>query len=231
MQKKVVLGMVALAVTMSFSNAFAANTARSSEMLADYSKQIKEVAFGKGLTAKGLTSQQAKIAQDKLINNLELPAGKNNALTLSLKGDSDKASQRLDHLATIVAAKKMAATIAKTDATEGQSLESAANASAKLIANSSLVGARKVGKDLNAQEMAEVTDALTKLESLPETILTRFSTLERDSYTQILERHDQLIDSGAKGSAEEAFIQAIMDVKKIDRTKALEVARKLKECV
>ncbi len=235
MKKKFVIGMVALATTMSFSTSFAAPGGAvakpAREALVDYAKQIKETAFGKGMTAKGLDAQQTKTAQDRLINELQLSSGKNNALAVSLKADTTLSAQRLDNLATIVAAKKMAAEMSKTDAAEAKSIEDAAMASAKLLANSSLTGARKSGKDLNANEMAETTSALSKLESLPESILTRFSKAERDSYTQILERHDVLVEQGAKGSSEEAFIQAIMDVKKVDRTKALETVRKLKECV
>lgn len=234
MKKKLMIGMAALTLAMAFSPAHAApvggaKTAR--EALVEYSKQIKESAFGKGMTAKGLSGQQVKIAQDKIINELQLSSGKNNALSMALKADASKSAQRLDNLATIVAAKKMATEISKTDAAEGQSISAAATATAKLIANSSLTGARTSSKELNTTEMAEVTAALTKLESLPETILTRFSKAERDSYTQIIERHDQIVESGKKSSSEDAFIEAIMEVKKVDRTKALEVAKKLKECV
>ena len=145
--------------------------------------------------------------------------------------DSAKSAERLDSLATVIAAKKMAVEISKTDAAEGKSIDAAASASAKLLANASLTGARKSAKELNPSELTDTTQALTKLESLPEGILTRFSKAERDSYTQIIERHDQLIETGAKSTSEEAFVQAIMDVKKVDKTKAMEIVRKLKECV
>ncbi len=231
MKKGIVIGMLALATTMSFTVASAAPVKTTREVLVDYTKQIKEAAFGKAMTAKGLSGQQVKVAQDKLINELQLSSGKNNSLAIALKSEPGKSAERLDSLATIVAAKKMATEISKKDSAEGQSIDAAATASATLLANSALTGARKSGKELNAQEMAETTAALQKLETLPEAILTRFSKAERDSYTKIIERHDQIIESGKKGSSEEAFIEAIMEVKKVDRAKALEVVRKLKECV
>lgn len=234
MKKKLMIGMAALTLAMAFSPAHAApvgGVRSPREALVEYSKQIKEAAFGKGMTAKGLSGQQVKIAQDKIINELQLTSGKNNALSMALKGDAVKSAQRLDNLATIVAAKKMASELSKSDAAEGQSIDAAATATAKLIANSALTGARTSSKELSAAEMTEVTAALNKLESLPETILTRFTKAERDSYTQIIERHDQIIESGKKSTSEDAFIDAIMEVKKIDRTKALEVVKKLKECV
>ncbi len=234
MKKVFIIGMVALATTMSFSVSHAAGSigAKSvKESLVDYTKQIKEVAFGKGGTAKGLSAQQALVARDKMINELNLPAGKNNTLAMSLTSDAAKSSQRLENLATVIAAKKMSAEISKQDAAEGKSISEAATASAKLLANASLTGARKTAKELNATELTETTAALSKLEALPEVILTRFSKAERDSYTKIIEKHDELVEIGAKSTSEEAFVQAIMDVKKVDKAKALEIVRKLKECV
>ena len=232
MKKKVLVGLMTITALSFAAPTFAAPAARSArEVLVDYTKQVKDAAFGKGRKASALSEQQVKAAQDSMIKELQLSGDKNNGLIASLSADSAKRAQRLENLATIVAAKRMAPELAKSDAKEASSLEAAAVASAKLLSNSSLIGARKSGKDLSSQEMAETTEALAKLESMPEMILTRFNKVERDSYTQILEKHDQLISTAAKGSAEEAFIQAIMDVKKVDKAKALEVVKKLKECV
>ncbi len=234
MKKAIIFGMAALATTMSLSVAQAAPGGGAKpvrEALVEYTRQVKLAAFGKAMTSKGLDAQKLKVAQDKIIQELNLSSGKNNALSMALKADPAKSAQRLDNLATIVAAKKMAGEISKQDSAEGQSIDAAAVASAKLMANSSLTGARKSAKDLNAAELSETSSALTKLESLPEAILTRFSKAERDSYTQIIERHDALIESAKKGTSEEAFVEAIMEVKGVDKAKAMEIVRKLKECV
>lgn len=233
MKKAFVIGMAALVTTMSLSMAHAAPGSAKPlrEALVEYTKQVKEAAFGKSQTSSGLSAQQIKIAQDKIINELSLTSGKNNALSMSLKADPAKSSQRLDNLATVVAAKKMAAEISKKDSAEGQSIDAAATASAKLMANAYLTGARKSAKELNASELADASAALAKLETLPEAILTRFTKAERDSFTQIIERHDTIVESGKKGTSEEAFVDAIMEVKGVDKAKALEIVRKLKECV
>lgn len=239
--KKFVLGM-AIAVTSSVTmNAFAVGTTGAKsvrESLVDYTKQVKEFAFGKGGTGSGLSGQQAKAARDKLVSELHLPSGKANALSIAITSDSSKSGQRLDNLATIIAAKKMAVEIAKQDASEGKSIEEAAMASAKLLANASLTGARSetrgsqsTGSLLSAEETSDTTAALLKLETLPEEILTKFSKAERDSYTQIINRHDKIVEMGTMKTSEEAFIQSIMDVKKVDKAKAMEIAKKLKECV
>lgn len=227
MKTKLVFGMVALATTMAFSSAHAAGGVKM-EVLRDYSKQVKEVIFGKGQSAKGLNAQQAKVAQDKMLNELNLP-GKNADLNIAIAADTARSAQRLDNLATIVAVKKVATSLEKTDAVEAKSINDAADAGAKLIANSSLIGASEA-KILSKSEAAEVREALLKGETLIESMVMNFSKAERDSYSEIINKHDELLASG-KMTAEDAFVQAIMDVKKVDKTKALEIVKKLKECV
>ncbi len=232
MKKQLIAGMLAIATIAAAAAPHFAHAATTKgavkEALADYSAKIKESAFGAGKTAKGLSAQQLKVARDKIIKELNLDGSKVNSLSTAVAMDSG----RLDALATIVAAKKMATEVARTDASEAKSIEDAANATAKLLANSTLVGQNKsAAKDLDAAQLKETTDSLVKLESITETILVRFDKAERDSFTQVLNKHDQLIDSGAKQTSEEAFVQAIMDVKKVSKDKALEIVRKLKECV
>ena len=226
----ILVGMV-LSVTLTAGSAFAApGKINVRDSLVDYTATVKKAAFGPSASAKPQSGQALKEAQNKLISELNLPASKNSALMMSL-ADASKAGQRMDNLATVIAAKKMSAEVAKVDATQAKSIEAAAEASAKLLANSALTGARTTAKELSQTELADVSSALLKLESLPESILTKFDARERDSYTAILNKHDQIVESGVKSSSEEAFVQAIMDVKKVDKTKALEIVKKLKECV
>ncbi|MNJ93496.1 hypothetical protein D3C87_111780 [compost metagenome] len=233
MKKAMMIGIVALATSVSFTTAMAAPGAAAKaprEMLSDYSKTMKEY-FNKIGANKGITTQNRAQIEKMLETDLELSGAAKTALMSSLTGSSKEVlAVRIESLATIIAAKKMSADLAKVDAVEATSIEAAVKASAKLIANANMIGAVKEVKTLNKEELTLVRDALAKLESLPTDILIKFSKTERDSYTEILNRHDQLAETGTKGSAEEAFIQAIMDVKKVDKTKALEIARKLKEC-
>lgn len=234
MKKTMMIGMVALMATVSFSTAMAAPAAAAKaprEMLADYSKTMKEY-FNKMGANKGVTAQNRAQIEKMLETDLELSGTAKTSLMQSLmSAPKDTVANRMESLASIIAAKKMSADIAKVDAAEAASIDAALKASTKLLANSNMVGAFKEVKTLNKEELSLVRDALVRLESLPTDILVKFSKAERDSYTEILSRHDQLAETGTKGSAEEAFVQAIMEVKKIDKTKALELARKLKECV
>lgn len=231
MKKRLVLGMVAtVLLSTAIGHAASVSKVNVKESLTEYTLSVKKAAFGGSHEASGLSGKALKDAQNKIINELELSSSKNSSLSMALS-DTAKAPQRMESLATVIAAKKMATEIAKVDVAEGKSIEAAANASVMLISNSSLTGARTTAKELSTTELADVTSALVKLETLPEAILTKFDARERDSYTAILNKHDQLIESAKKGSSEEAFVQAIMDVKKVDRVKALEMVKKLKECV
>lgn len=223
MKKALLIGMVAFTASI----AFAAPVKSAKEMLVDYTKQAREHVYGKAGSAKGLENSALSAVKENLLKQLEMP-GMANKLRPALSGKSG--ADRMDSLVTIVAAKKMSVEISKKDSVEGQSIEAAANASAKLIANADIVGAKK-SSDLNAQEAELVSTALTKAETLPTRILTEFSKAERDSYTQVIEKYDQLNQMGSKKSAEDNFVRAIMEVKKVDKAKALEIARKLKECV
>lgn len=195
------------------------------ELLVDYTKQVREFMYGKGKSAKTTNQETAK---NRIVEHLELPGARGKEILMSLSGE--KADARMDALVTIIAAKKMSTEIAKKDAQEAASLNEAANATAKLIANHYLLG-EKPSKELTADQLNLVREAILKAEVLPSRILTEFSRAERDAYTQILEKFDSLNQQVSQRSAEENFILAIMEVKKVDRTKALEVAKKLKECV
>ncbi len=229
MNNKAILGMIVIAATMSFSSAMAAGAAKAN--LVEYSKQVKE-AYSTGLTTgKGSPVQRKERMQDQMINTLKLDAQTAVNLKVAIN-NSSKSAERMDNLLTIIAANRMAKEVSKTDPVEGKSLEDGAAAAAKLLSCSPLFGDGRPAKTLNASEMKEVTESLAKLETLAGPILTQFSKAERESYTKILEQFDASIrQGGTSKTAEEVFVQAVMDAKNIDRTKALELIKKLKECV
>lgn len=202
------------------------------ESLKDYSGKVKETAFGKGVTsAKTLAETSQKQTQDKLINWLKLDGSEANRLSTSLNMDSAHRAERLDALASIVAVKEMIRGGSVADVNEAKSLDAASTAAAQLLSHARLTGKMpaEMVKDLNSAELADTVSALKKLESLPESILVSFEMKERDSYTAIMNRHNELVNSNPK-SSEENFVQAIMDVKKISKDKALELVRRLKDC-
>ncbi len=235
MKKQMIMGMTVLAVSLSFSiHAVAGATAGKSlkETMADYKEDMKKV-IEKSLNQNNMSLEQAKAAREKIVAEVKMDEGKRDSLVSALSGNGDLAKQRLDSLATIIAVQKMVPGISAKNPAEGQSLNDASKAAAQLIADANLTGAARPQdvKTLNSLELSDTTAALKKLETLPEAFLIRFESTERDSYTQVLNKRAELVDSAKYASSEEAFVQAIMDVKKVSKDKAMEIVRKLKECV
>jgi hypothetical protein len=252
MKKTFILGMVVLAASMSFSTSHAAGVKSLREALVDYTRDVKDFAAGKKSSGKEVSSktlgesERMKILIEKLDDVSREQAQK---ISTSIGSDSAKKAERISTLASIVAGQELMkgyeksiserkSTELKLEPAEIASIKAATKASASLLANASLTGAfNSVGGSrghasvINNAEMAEATAALHKLEKMPEIIITKFSTAERDSYTQIINRHDQLTQDPSMRSSEEAFVKAIMDVKKVDKDKAMEIVKKLKECV
>ena len=235
MRTQLVLGMVAVAVTMSFSTAFAVGNVRASDMMPEYAKDIKQHAFSGKTTAKDMNLVQSEKAVATLSAALGLKTSSVDMMTI-LNKDASSKSDKIDTLATIVAGKRLATEIAKTDKAEGESLEKAVEASTKLLLTSN-----KIGLNTPTVEAKETAEALNKLLTQIEPLLTRYSKAERESFTRIMEKMNENLttDTSAQAtrssvagkSAEESFIDAIMFVKNVDRTKALEIVKKLRDCV
>lgn len=231
MKKKFVLGMVVLSMTAA-QVAFAAPAAGARaprEVLMEYTKTMKETLLGKAGSAKNLKEAELQNAKSRIIK--ELNSSRAGELNSAMSGEAGKA--RMESLVTIIAVKRSTENLARTDAAEAQSMNAAADASLKLIANSTLIGAKAIPEtSMKSADVTLVREALSKAESMPADIIIQFNKAERDSYTQVLEKYDTLVaQSGGRKAVEESFVDAIMEVKKVDRTKALEIVKKLKECV
>ncbi|KYG60700.1 hypothetical protein [Bdellovibrio bacteriovorus] len=220
MKKAFVSGIIVLA--SSFALAAPVKTTR--EALVEYNKQWKEYVYGKsGSAAK---TADMGIAKNRIVEQLGVH-GRASEIKNALSGNVS--AKHMDAFVSIIAAKKLAAEWSKTDSAEAQSLNAAADASTKALLNRSL---RDVPKKTELGEnLTVVTEALNKIEEMPAEILTNFSKAERDSYTLVLEKYDEINSRVTSLKAEDNFVQAIMEVKKVDRAKALEIVRKLKECV
>lgn len=234
MKKAFIVGMVLVSMgTAQLS--FAAGPAKAPrEVMVDYVKKSQEAFFGKGGSAQKVSEATLNQAKKSLIRELDVPGlkgtGAMRSMMTSLSGEAGKA--RMDALVTIVAVKKMKSTLEATDASEAASIERAANASARLIANAHLTGAKTEMASLKGEERTLVLESLAKLEKMPGDIIMQFSKAERDSFSQVIEKFNELVDAnnGSKDPAE-IFVDAIMQAKNKTRAEALETAKKLKECV
>lgn len=200
------------------------------EALLNYTKMAKEAVYGKAASAKRLNETSLNEAKKIIIEELKIPRTQQRQVMSALSGEAG--ALRMDNFITIIAAKKMSVELAKMDPAEAASIDKAADAATKLITNGPLVGAVKETsiKTLSREELSLVRDSLMKIETVSSEIIVNFSKGERDSYTLVLERLSELAETGRK-SYEESFVDAIMEVRKVDKAKALEIVKKLKECV
>ena len=243
--KTVVLGMMvgtmAMSVAFASPSSRAVNTAGVKAELAKYTDTVvKSYMFGKGRTsAKGLAAQAPKIAQDKAFDKFSLRSDEKSAIATALSVDSAQGRSeavvegRLNNIASLVGARKVGQELGKkSDAasqTEGASLVKASDALIKTMSNSIFKGTKKTSDRLTADEMADAGKALDKMESISDAIV-RMERAERDMYAAVELKRDELLQSG-KLSGEEALIEAVMAVKKIDKNEAMKIVRKLRDCV
>jgi len=228
MKKQFIVGMMLVTTAMSFS-AHAAGmkgtetTAR--ESIKRYVENMKKFASEVKAPSAELRSQQVAKALDTTVDQLNISGGEKASIKSLISSSKNNQDALTGSLAAIIGAKS--ATTGKSDA-ESTSINKAADASLKLMSNAVLIGAKETSSFLNTKELAETRDALKKLVAMPDKFIT-FETKERDSYANIIMKSDEM--SAKSETFEEAFVKSIMETQKVSKDKALEIVRKLKECV
>ncbi len=228
MTKRILIGMTTMVLAI---NAMAAVTGGKSvrESITEQTEKVRKEAFAGAGSMSKVAEAQKSAALDKLISWVA-KGEQASSLKIALNGLTGKERDAAaDDLASIVAAKQIGEIT--TDKVEGASLVRAAEASAKTLTSARFVGVSKSSTLLSATELSDSTAAVKKLIEMPELILTRFSIKERDSYTAVQEKMNDMIEKGSVKSAEEALVTSIMEVMKVDKVKAMEMVKKLKDCV
>lgn len=228
MTKRILIGMTTVALAI---NAMAATTGTTTirESITKQSEKVKKEAFAGAASMSKVAEAQKSAALDKLISWVA-KGDQASSLKIALNGLSGKERDAAaDDLASIVAAKQIGELT--SDKVEGASLVRAAEASANTLSSARFVGVIKSSSLLKTEELADATAAMRKLIEMPELILTRFSIKERDSYSAVLEKMNEKIEKGTVKSAEEALVTSIQEVMNVDKAKAMEIVKKLKDCV
>lgn len=228
MKAKFIVGMV-LATTFSFS-AMAANKGVIAEGVAKHMEETRKSLFGASASAKGISKDAARSASERLVKELKISDRAADFKEAISSGDQALMEKRLETAAAITSAKISAdALLQKGETAEGTSLKDASEAMKKTLINSKMTDTGLKSNLLSSAEMKDVSSALVKLEGMGEAVM-KMKSEDRDMYTKVETRRDEILQKG-NITGEEALIQSIMDVVKCDKTKALEIARKLKECV
>lgn len=232
MRTKFVLGMM-IATVMSVP-AFARPALKAE--LTRAMEQNKSHYLGAGRTnASGLAANAQSIANAKILNEMNLSsverASVQSALAVNPQhpASAKLVEARLENLAALAAARKVSdSLIAKEDPAEAASINQAVDTFVRSIANSVYTRA-KTSSRLDKQEAQDAALATDKMEAMGETVM-KMDRAERDTYTAIEKKRNEILENG-RLSGEEALVEAIMNVKGVDKAKAMEMVRKLKDCV
>lgn len=228
MKKQFIVGMMLMTTAVSF-NVHAAGvkgTETARESIKRYVDNMKKFASEVKAPSADLRSQQVAKALDTTVDQLNISGGEKASIKSLIANSKNNQAALTGSLAAIIGAKS--ATAGKKGDAESTSIDKAADAALNLMSNAVLVGAKETSSSLSPKELAETRDALKKLISMPDKFIT-FETKERDSYTNIIMKADEL--STKSETYEDAFVKAIMENQKVSKDKALEIVRKLKECV
>lgn len=227
MKKQLLFGMMAAvmsAPTLSF--AAAPVKARLTEYL---DKPVKEWVSGVKKKNATLADQAKAMGIDKAIAELKLDGAEASGLRTALTGPDG--ARNLESFAMIQGAAKFAKKQLETDSSNPEilSIKTRSEVLLKTLANSVYSGAKSSSKILGEADFAAAREAVRKIETMPEMIL-KMDLAEGKVWGEVLARRNELLATG-KFSAEESLVQAIMDVKTISKEKALEIVRRIKDCV
>lgn len=244
MKTKFIAGFVAITLSAALAGAAPAARAVTVEalrtQLTEYNNNIvKKLLFGKDergqirITSRGLAPEQMKAALDKALRNFEMAEGEKSGISNALAigtGDARITERRMDNIASLVGARKIGESLsAKPEAREeGESIVNVSRALMKTIANS-IYTRSKPSTRLTEAETKDAGLALDRLEQISESVIT-MNRAERDMYAAVELKRDEILQRNQL-NGEEALVEAIMQVKGVSKEKAMEIVRRLKECV
>lgn len=218
---------------MSAQIAFSAATVRSyREVIADKvtneKKRVNELVDIQ--TGKPLSNNEFRLLTENLVTDLNVTAERKNSLIAVLMTTKQK-QKFVDDLMNLVAISKAAMELKTINSPEATTLNEAAAATVNFKTNMVFVGANPKAATLNQTQLAKVTAAMQKIDLVSVSMIPQFLKSERMTYTQILNAYDKSVQTGTYMTAEEAFIAAVMSVKKMTKDQALDYLEKMKSCI
>ncbi|WP_413559338.1 hypothetical protein [Bdellovibrio sp. HCB209] len=164
------------------------------------------------------TGQFKAGAKDAYVAKMNIAGDKAKLLDQAMKSPEKK------NTLMMLAAAKEAAT-SKSDKVTAD----AADASVALVLRGAMM-TKIEGKNVE-DPMVISNQAIKKIEAKAEEILTQFNGSERTAYKDVLVEFDKLVSTSKTGSYEELFLQSIQNSRGVTRDKAIEIAKKLRDCV
>ena len=235
MKKVFIAGMAMVVASTMASNAFAAATVAKPKAIIAVEKMEKasrDKAFGEGKSAKDVPADKIDVTITAISEWIKPGMGKE--LVGTLKSDPSKTADRLDTLALIYATKEIGTKVEQTNPAEGKSLKEAAESSLEVLAVAELTKteSKKKARDLSEKDNEAVLKGIAKFESETPAQIKSYSIAERDSWSVVKKDYALNMRTAKFDSPAEALIQSLMkNVTNGDRAKAIEIMRKLSDCV
>jgi hypothetical protein len=193
----------------------------TTERLAKFDKTSQEYFLDANGNLKNATG---KNAEKKYLEQAvrDIAPGKEAKIVENAMGDKEV----LKNLVSASAAKK--ASEKMEDRAEAKQIQDAAEGITSMIGEMHL-SKKAESRELSKEDSAVATAAFEKSIKMGTDILTKFQGSERASYSRVLASFKALAGNGKLPS--ENMVQAVMESQKVTKEKALEILKKLKDCV
>jgi hypothetical protein len=224
MKKAVILGM--LVGSFVTAPAFAAGKVTIERAKVEDTLKLAR-AGGANHSAKGTKAVTGTMVRDAMLDMVKVDSAIKPGLENILdNGTAAQRNQRLEALAILSQGREKASTLGSN----GDQLDKTVSAITANLSFANRTGLIK-SATLDQKTAEAITESLSYLES-PEMTKTLLEMNEapQKKYVAFLEAKSELMKNDAGLSAEEAAIQAMMKVEKIDRTAAIEKLKKIKNC-
>lgn len=225
--------LILIIMIVSSKLAFSATPVRSyREVIADKVKveKLRVNELVNTQSGKPLSLNEYRLLADNLVTELNMTAERKNSLITVLMTTAKK-QKFVDDLMNLVAISKAAVELKTINAPEATSLNDAAAAAVNYKTNMVFVGASPKAATLNQNQLTKVTAAMQKIDLVSVEMIPQFLKSERITYAQILNTYDKSVQMGSFATAEEAFVSAVMTVKKMTKEQAIDYLEKMKSCI
>lgn len=181
-------------------------------------------------SGRPLSQSEYRLLAEDLVNELNMSVERKNSLLTVLVTTANK-KEFIQDLMNFVAISKAATELKGINSPEASSLTDAASAAVNFKTNMVFVGAAPKAATLTSVQLEKVTSVMKKIDGSTADMIPQFLSSERISFTQLLNTYDKSLQMGTFATAEEAFVAAVMTVKKMTKEQALDYIEKLKSCI
>jgi hypothetical protein len=224
MKQKFIIGML-LSVALVAPH-FATAAPSSKAALAKYLENEGKAHANKVIAGgKGVEAQLKSAGLSTALREMKLPESDANRIKAVIEAGGENSSAILTSATKLSMARKFA------EQNKDSEILATSEAYLQALTNVDRIGVKEKSETMSAEEYADAKVATTKLVTTMGERAVTMETAETASYTAVAKEFNSILKKDPRMDGTEALLQAIMTTQKVDRTKAMEILRKLKDCV